>query len=117
MTFTIGQNGTEANSVSVDFTSATVLQLAKTSATVVYALTESGNDTGYYSFVFLFTCGLQPVLDVGMHARNLDYTLVTNWLGKSKGVSQACSSSMLDVSMLGFTNTYYNRLSVGFNSS
>ena len=115
--FIIGNNGTETNASAVGFTPGTVLQLAGTSETVLYSLNASANDSGYYSFVFPFTCSLQPVMDIGTHARILNYTLLGNWLGKTGGYSEVCARSMLDVNILGFTNTNYNRVSIGFNST
>ena len=115
--FVIGSNGTETDASAVGFTSATALQLTGMSETIVYSLNASANDSGYYSFVFPFTCSLQPVMDIGIHARSLDYTLLQNWLGKSGGLSQLCARNMLDVNILGFTNTNYNRVTIGFNSA
>jgi hypothetical protein len=118
MIFTIGQDGSERNATAVGFTSATVLQSNGTSETVLYALSATANDVGYYSFLFPNNCLLHPLLYIGTQARNLDYSLVSNWLEKSGTTSQACTlGNLLDVNLLGFTNTYYNRLGVGFNST
>ncbi|MDA4111671.1 MAG: hypothetical protein OK439_03980 [Thaumarchaeota archaeon] len=74
-----------------NFTSAAVLQASSTAETIVYNLSTSASRAGYYSFVFPFTCQLQPVLYIGNDPRNLDFTLFGNWLLKSGGHGQTLS--------------------------
>lgn len=117
----VEENGSEINSTSAIFLSSpTVLQENSNEETVVYALSNilvTNASAAYYSFIFPYTCDLQPILYVGNNATNLDFTLIRNWLSQRQGVSQTCPFLELDVSVLGFTNTYYNRLTVQYNTT
>jgi len=80
---TVEKNGIQTNASGVSFTSATVLEKSVTTETILYSLSGTSNDTGYYSFVFPYSCLLHPLLDIGTQAKNLDYTLIQNWLRKT----------------------------------
>ena len=94
-----------------------IINESSSSETIAYTLSTSRNGSGYYSFIFPFTCSLQPVLYVGIHARNLDDSLIENWVSKTKGLSQPCSGSDIDVRVIGFTNALYDRISLEYPSS
>ncbi len=117
----VEENGSETNSTSAIFLSSpSVLQENSNEETVAYALSSilvTNASAAYYSFIFPYTCDLQPILYVGNNATNLDFTLIKNWLAQRQGVSQTCPFLELDVSVLGFTNTYYNRLTVQYNTT
>jgi hypothetical protein len=111
-------NGSVENTSQIALSAPTILEQSAESETFVYTLSPAGqNASGYYSFIFPFTCDLEPLLYVGQHSRDLDYTLIKNWLISTKGVSQTCPFTEVDVDILGFSNTYYNRLSVEYTSS
>jgi hypothetical protein len=110
-------NGTDVKASKVAFNSTAVIQQSSEFETVVYTLTNEGNNSGYYSFVFPYTCELLPLLYIGSNARDVNYDLVRNWLATYPGFSQPCSKVELDVTILGFTNTYYNHLTVSFQTN
>ena len=112
--YLVESNGTDVKSPAVAFNATAIIQKNSESETVVYTLTNEGNNSGYYAFVFPYTCELQPLLYIGSNARDVNYDLIRNWLSTYNGTSQSCPQVQLDVSILGFTNTYYNRLTVSF---
>ena len=115
--YIVNDNGTNSTSGIVKFNSSMVAQESSDSVTMVYELSDIGNNTGYYSFVFPFTCQLQPIMYIGNHARALDFGAIENWLEGSHQNSQQCSESQLNVNLLGFTNVFYNRIAVGYETS
>lgn len=114
LVYQIEGNGSMMQSPNIEFNGSAILLENNDSETVIYSLTNQGNDSGYYSFVFPYTCEMQPVLYIGSHARDVDFNLVRNWLEQRDGVSQVCPQVELDVNLMGFTNTDYSRLTVNF---
>ena len=113
------QNGTSSRIAGngVNFTSYSIVNESSSAETIAYTLSTSPGGSGYYSFIFPFTCSLQPVLYVGTHARNLDDSLIGSWVSMTKGVSQPCAGFDIDVTLIGFTNALYNRISLEYPSS
>ena len=115
LVFAVESNGTMTKSSNVQFNSSTIIQENNDSEILVYNLSNEGNNSGYYALVFPYTCELQPVLYIGSHATDVDFDLVRNWLQTNFVQSvKNCPETELDLNLLGFTNTYYNHLTVSF---
>ncbi len=116
--YAVNTNGTPSPSNIVRFNSSVIMQEDNDSITMAYQLSDTGNNTGYYSFVFPFTCQLQPILYIGNHARSMDYETIQNWLEATHQLSQQCSGLgvELDVNLLSFTDALYNRIPLEFET-
>jgi len=112
--FSISETGKLSPSPDISFSTASIVDLEKNSETVLYTLTISASSSGYYTFSIPFGCIPEPVLYV--KAATTDYGPLLSWL-KSMNTAEIGCSDAYDVTILGFTNSYYTEIPLVVNSS
>jgi hypothetical protein len=112
--FSISETGKVSPSTDISFGAASIVELEKNSETVLYTLTISPSSSGYYTFSIPFGCFPEPVLYVKTAAA--DYGSLIDWL-RSLNTAQVGCSDIYNVTILGFTNSFYTEIPLMVNSS
>lgn len=112
--FAISQNGRIVSTSDIQFSSGSIVEYENTSETVLYTLTISPSSSGYYTFSIPFGCIPEPVLYV--KTSQTDYGPLDGWLGSTVASNVSCSDQV-EVTILGFTNSYYTDVRLLVNST
>ncbi len=114
--FSISGNGVVTPTSNLSFSSASIVEIENTSETLLYTVSVSYPGVGYYTFSLPYGCLLEPVIYVKAAGSNYDYAPITSWLQASKASSMNCSDRV-QVTILGFTNSYYTEIPLQLSSA
>jgi len=112
--FSLGQTGKLNPTESLRFQSAAVIYSQNRSETILYTFSLAGN--GYYTFSFPFGCSQEPILYVKPAGSSFNYSPIKVWLQSLSADSIRCSDRF-QVTILGFTNSYYTQIPVLVNTT
>ena len=104
-TFALNENGNVTVTSDLTFMSAKVVDLQNSTETVLYELSIATTSRGYYSSNLPYGCSVEPILYVKDDSSGPDSNLIRNWLGNVE-TGAACWDEV-QVTILGFTNSYY----------
>ncbi len=107
--FSISENGELAQSAGVNFSVGPVVEVQNTSETILYDVSISA--PGYYTFSLPFGCTPEPIVYAKTAGSNSNYTLIMDW-AKSLVTSGMNCSDVMQVTILGFTNSNYTDIQV-----
>jgi len=112
--FSIDDQGQISNTTGISFSVPSVAQLGNDSETVLYTLSVPVGSAGFYSFSLPFGWAPEPVLYVKTTTTN--YGPILNFVKSFKAQTPGCFEDY-EVTILGFTNSYYTEVPLVINSA